>query len=217
MMRLVIAALVSGLLALWTAAPAAAHPMPDTEITVLRTEAETRFAVRMPLSDLQLALPPGTMDDDDRLTAAERVNLAAYVFQHMAVSSLQREDLPLTINSIAIAAADDADVGPYRELEMIVSTPASATTPIRLTYDAIMHRVGNHRAFVASDAGETIGIIRFNLAEAGTNPVDIPAVPSAKPATVADRQEKAPFWLWAAIGIALIGGGILGLRRFLRR
>lgn len=216
MMRLVIAAFVA-LLCQWTAAPAAAHPMPDTEITVLRGEAETHFAVRMPLSDLQLALPPGTMDGDDTLSAEERVKLAAYIFQHMAINSPQGEDLPLTINSVAIAAADDADVGHYRELEMVVSAPASAATPIRLTYDAIMHRIANHRAFVASDVGEPIGIIRFNLAEAGTNPVDIPAVSSAQPATVAERHEKAPVWLWAAIGIALMGGGILGLRWFLRR
>jgi hypothetical protein len=78
-----------------------------------------------------------------------------------------------------------------------------------LSYDAIMHRVANHRAFVSGARGGSLGVIWYKLATKTVEP--LPLAP--QPATAAEDQEMVPRSAIFLAGLLLLTGWIAARRR----
>lgn len=154
--------------------PAIAHPMPDTEITVIRSEKELNLSIRLPMSELMLALPSQRSLDAGELLIDGQSDLRTYFAAHTRLVSSQDVTAPITIRSLQLNRDDDADIGSYAELEVIASVHVGGAVPLTLVYDAVLHRVANHRAIVRDNSGQLLGVIHYSLALKAATPLQLP-------------------------------------------
>lgn len=156
-----------------------AHPMPDTQIFVARNAQGITFVIRIPMDDVRLALPSGdaqALSPDIAktgvLSGQDIRILRRYMTEHMALL-VNGQMLPLAIHGIEIARDHDADVGDYTQL--VVDAQASLTRPVSaaLAYDAVIHRIANHRAIVRKEDGTIMGVIRYSLADKKVAPLPL--------------------------------------------
>lgn len=204
--------------------PLSAHPMPDTEIVVGRDTGGMRLSLRIPVSDLQLALQAGSLNDDQKIDAGEMSLLRDYFARHLRIISATGSAIPVRFEKAELSSTRHGDVGEYRELELRFSAQARGDQLMLLEYDAVMHRVANHRAIVRDRDGSAIGQIRYSLAEKDTNRVELPttrilpkasSAPEGEVQTFAERWSKA-FWP-IGLGIAIVTGlAIMAQTRWLR-
>ncbi len=148
--------------------------MPDTQITVSRSADRIALRIRVPAADLRLALPQPTPRDAGQLIAKHRALLLRYFTAHMRLVKRGNQSVPIRFESIRIHADHDHHVGQFAQIEFRGSARVAATTQLRLNYDAILHRVANHRARVTDATGRPIGTIRYSLATKRANPLPLP-------------------------------------------
>lgn len=137
-----------------------AHPMPHTQITLQILPDRVAGSAAIPLPELQSAWQASTPQEP-----MDEKALAAYFLRHIAARSAQGQpDWRTRIVSVHHQAQQDALVGRYSELtvrfELIPGAPApmEATRSFRLDYDAVLHQVVNHKAWVAIDQDWRTGI-----------------------------------------------------------
>ncbi|MEZ5743213.1 MAG: hypothetical protein R3D89_05645 [Sphingomonadaceae bacterium] len=156
------------------AAPLQAHPMPDTEITVGRNAQTLNLVIKLPMSELMLALPPHYPRDAKALIGSNQRDLRAYFAAHTRLLAHGGRTVPVTIGSIRLNREHDPDVGNYAELEVRATARIAGHVPLSLVYDGVLHRVANHRAIVRDRAGRLLGVIRFSLAAKAATPLPLP-------------------------------------------
>jgi len=156
-----------------------AHPMPDTEIVVGRDATTVALDIRLPFHDLLLASPPGLPRDARTLLAGNQPSLRSYFAAHTRLLGPADRPVPVTIGTIRLHQDHGADVGAYAELEVRAVARVDAHVRIRLAYDAILHRIANHRALVRDHRGRPIGTIRYSLASRRASPLALPNGPSS--------------------------------------
>ena len=164
------------LLVVW-AAPARAHPMPNSEIAISAGADSVVFEIAIPEPELRLALPQSWGRTADLLVEPYRSALADYFDAHFGVRTASGKAVPHVIQFITRWQARNLDVGNYEELRIrIVASAVAGFDPhsFSLHYDAVIHQVPNHFALVYLDrdfhAGritdETpveVGVIRYDF------------------------------------------------------
>lgn len=149
--------------------------MPDTQITVARNARALAFIAQVPLSELLLTLPP-EMPNDARLLLGNNMSvLRAYFVRHVHLSTGDGVRVPLAIRSIRLNRERDANVGSYAELQVTITALIGGQVPVSLAYDAVLHRVANHRALVTDSSGRSIGTVRYRLRTKSATPIGLPA------------------------------------------
>ena len=163
---------------------AVAHPMPDSEIIVVRWPDRVDLTIYVPMDDLLLAMKDdkaaaGIPRDADTLLAKRQINdqaaFKAYVASHVKLVTADGKAVPLTIDRLLKVADSDADVGDYAELEVHAYGDVAGDIPLTLVYDLVLGRIANHRALVHDEDGEEIGVIRYNLADKKAEALVLPA------------------------------------------
>lgn len=158
-----------------TPTASSAHPMPDTEITVVRGTERLRLTIRVPLDDLRLAIG----EPSQRLTttdgASSSKHLRKYFERHARLIKSNGTPVPMVIEAVRVTTDRNNDVGTYRELVVETSALIRSAEQVVLAYDGVLHQVANHRARVMDASGKLIGIIRFSMAEKRATRVAIPA------------------------------------------
>jgi hypothetical protein len=151
--------------------------MPDTEIIVSRANGQVRLKAHIPWSDVRLALSLNAGAVVDELSAGQQARLRAYFVDHLSLSSAQQTPVMVQIETIRLLDKHDEDVGDYREIEIIFRAEAADSEPLTLSYDAVIHRIVNHRALVSGEVGEPVGTIQYSLANKRANTVRIAPEP----------------------------------------
>ena len=163
---------------------ATAHPMPDSEIIVVRWPDRVDLTIYVPMDDLLLAMKDdkeavGIPRDVDALLAKGLINdqaaFKAYVASHVALVTADGKAVPFTIDKLLKVADSDADVGDYAELEVHAYGDVAGDVSITLVYDLVLGRIANHRALVHDEDGKEIGVIRYNLADKKAEALVLPA------------------------------------------
>ncbi|MCG3268569.1 hypothetical protein [Yoonia sp. I 8.24] len=148
-----------------------AHALPDSTLIFAEDEDQISLTIQLALEDLTIAEPtlvdlmehPVAQD----IPAADVAVVARYFAQHLQIQNDDGAFSP-TLAGVAIETAHNDHVGRYALLTLQYQFPAS-TSPLYLTYDAIMHEVRNQRAAVYwQESGSEPRIIE----EFGYRPVD---------------------------------------------
>ncbi|MFT4229341.1 MAG: HupE/UreJ family protein [Microbacterium sp.] len=171
--------------ALAATAPASAHPMPHSVVSLRVGETHVTAAVELPLDDLTLAVGADPLGGDGVLDAAEADAVAAYLADHLAVSSPDGATWATEITDVQASEAEQTDTGAYQELvaEAVLTPPAGESTrAFTLDDDAIIHQVITHRILVVVDSdwlGGTVehttevGVIRVDSATGTIAPLEV--------------------------------------------
>ena len=163
--------------------------MPDTRITVARDAVGLRMTLRIPWPELLLALPAEVPRRAFGPTEEDLPRLRTYIAAHLRVVPEGSAPVPVTLHRIHIYESTDEDVGRYQEVEVVASVAILGEVPLVLDYDAVLHRVANHRAIVRDAGCAHIGVVRFSLAQRHATPV---AIPPASHAGIAPSRLSIP-------------------------
>ncbi|MFT4052200.1 MAG: HupE/UreJ family protein [Microbacterium sp.] len=186
-------AVTAGLLAaagvLAVAAPASAHPMPHSVVALTVSETRVTASIELPLDDLTLAMGADPLGGDSVLDSAEADAVAAYLADHLTVSSPDRAAWVTEVTDVEASEAEQTDTGVYQELvaQAVLTPPAGASTrAFTLDDDAIIHQVITHRILVvvdsdwlSGDLGENtegtteVGVIRVDSATGTIAPLEV--------------------------------------------
>lgn len=165
--------------------PAAAHPMPNTEITISLGNDGARFDIAVPAPELRLALPQDWPKDVDLLAEPQHSAVAQYFNEHFSVRSGNGGTQPQELQSITRWQTSDPDVGAYEELRLRFFVRAGKGFDPRgfvLHYDAVIHQVPNHFALVYQMDGDAffeIGAIRYDFSRDVTPALTVVVAPGS--------------------------------------
>lgn len=122
-----------------------AHPASQSQIAISRDYQQVKLLLTLPLDQLAIALPQAGQWQYQ--ASPDFHGLAEYLDQHMSLSQAG-ERLTTVIREIAIARSQEVK----DEFEVKVAVSATLTSSdnreLLLTYDAIQHKVINHRTVV---------------------------------------------------------------------
>jgi hypothetical protein len=108
--------------------------------------------LQLPLGELDLALQTTLQNESSTLVAEHGAMLSEYIRSHIHLAGNDGTEWALTVGDMKVQAAEQTDTGPYRALnvQLWFQSPSESTTrQFTLYYDAIIHQVLNHNAFVA--------------------------------------------------------------------
>ena len=170
-------------------ATSALHPMPNTVIAVSVDDGGVTLDIAVPMPELRLAMQvewPGTAS---ALGDEQRAAFTRYFLRHVGVRSTQGVTHPVSVRSMTVWEAADANVGRYQELRLRMFALAGNGLNARdftLEYDAVIHQVPNHFALVqitgnflagtvTPDRAVDVGVIRFNFSRDRVMPLRVQA------------------------------------------
>jgi HupE / UreJ protein len=200
-------------LALFTAAKAVAHPMPNTVIALAIGEHKIALEIVIPAPELLLAVTGDANRDARAFLEQNAAKLREYMDAHLLVLTKSGARLPQDISAVTLDSASDANVGNYQEFRFNVDAAARAgfdTRDFQLRYDAIIHQIPNHFALVriaqdfrgglvGDEKAVELGIIRYDFATASAPPLEVKA---------GQGSLWTGFAAMVRLGIAHIAGGL---------
>lgn len=152
---------------------AAAHALPDSQLTLWRDSADLRFELVMPQHELLLALDPASKGHGPG--PADAV-LAGYIAKHIRFD-FGNQTRPPQVASIRRGMANHPDVGRYETVTVSGTLPNAPKTLI-LHLDVITHQVRNHAIDVftpgANREPKPIGRVHYDLAAKAILPLALP-------------------------------------------
>lgn len=168
---------------LLAATAAGAHPLPNSVMIVKPGFGSIAIEIHTPAPDLAIAMHarhPGSAGDG---RALEPFAVGQYYLRHVGIANGEGRRLPLTVTRARGVEATDPEVGRYSEwLISLVAPAATANKGVyTLTFDAIIHQIPNHIAFVriegvgpSHDEGpRDVGVIRYDFASRTIRPLVI--------------------------------------------
>lgn len=171
--RMLWLALVTGLLT----ATAVAHPLPNSLVTVRPGFGRITFEIHTPAPDLAIA-----MRTDRSVTVINATTVGRYYLRHVALADGVGRPVPLKITAARLIDATDPDVGRYSEWRVFIAAPAmpGGGSQFVLSYDAVIHQIPNHVAFVRIEAGpgcaagpRDVGVISYDFATRSIEPISM--------------------------------------------
>ena len=142
-------------LLVWTVSlnAALAHALPGSVLTFSQDAHTVQLQIELALEDLVVASPRfDTLVDAPvgDLDAAALRSLNEYFEDHLKVLTAANAALSMQVESGTLSLGDDLHAGTFQLLTVLVTGQITNEEiwPIRLTYDAVMHEVRNHRASV---------------------------------------------------------------------
>ncbi|RVU83637.1 hypothetical protein EOL70_15025 [Leucothrix sargassi] len=149
-----------------------AHGLPGSTLTFSQQGDRLALSVSFALEDLIIAEPTfeALASKDDKapskaLSATEKAQLSSYFKQHLSLQHAAKA-LPLTLVDASLKSQYHHDLGTYTVIESRFSAPLTQGTtalPLSLRYDAVMHEVRSHRAFVYWSTPEQAAIPMTNF------------------------------------------------------
>ncbi|WP_341365951.1 hypothetical protein [Yoonia sp. BS5-3] len=154
---------------------ALAHALPGSVLFLSHDQGQMNVTILLPIEDLVIAAPAlkalEDLDGGQDITPAQQTQIGAYFAAHL---KLQTEDgvIALELIEATIKTAGNAEVGTYNELTIQLTGTSAADMPLfpmRLSYDAVMHEVRNHRATVywKDPTGMVSGVAEFGYRRIG--------------------------------------------------
>ena len=210
MRRILVVALaglgLAGATTLLVAEPAAAHVVPATTVALDVHETDITAELTLPADDLATA---SGVAIGDALSDAEAAALAAYLEQHVAVTS-DGDAWTVEASGLALAQAEQWGTGTFDAVTATLTlTPAAASElrDFRLAYDAIIHQVVTADIVVTLHSDWAAGELD-SARELGTITVD--TVTGEVAALAVDLDDGSPwqgFLGMVALGVAHITEG----------
>jgi hypothetical protein len=165
---------------LTTGQAAWAHPMPTSRVLLDLQATGVAAEVQLPLGELQLALGQqfDVTTNPANLVARSGAALRAYISAHVRAASYQGQVWAVIVNDLQVSAAEQTDTGPYQELtaRLWLRPPAGVSSrAFVLHYDAIMHQLVTHAAFVSIRQDWDTGVLAAHPVQVGVirmNPRD---------------------------------------------
>jgi len=145
---------------------AGAHPLPNSLVTIKSGTIE----IDTPASDVAIAMRAADVAPDA---------VGRYYLRHIAVTTSAGRRVPLSVIRAQRIDTSAPDVGPYSEWHVTLAAPAMVASGGRYTlaFDAIIHQIPNHIAFVRIEDGgpapRNIGVIRYDFASRSIQPLVI--------------------------------------------
>ena len=162
---------------------ARSHPMPNSLVFLRPSEQHINAELQLPLAELQLAVPFDLSRSKKSLLNELKPQLEQYVFNHI---NLQTPDGKLwSTHILDMDVLEITDQSNYRELVVSLRLDPPQGYSVRdfeLNYDAIIHQLVTHTAFVKVDQDWKNGVYNENPVEVGVIKTDVPTgtVPSLK-------------------------------------
>ncbi|TDL90870.1 hypothetical protein [Meridianimarinicoccus aquatilis] len=163
-----------------------AHALPGSVLLLRQQGSALQLTVQFPVDDLIIAAPelsaleglPSGQPLPQELAAA----LARYLGRHLAVTK-ETSPLDLTMTDARVQSTYHDHLGDFALVvsQWQMTGAGDRSTPLILTYDAVMHEVRNHRAAVhwIEQNGESRQISEFGYFGAANGiPLQPPAVGS---------------------------------------
>ncbi|GIF26606.1 hypothetical protein BJ973_001050 [Actinoplanes tereljensis] len=156
MIRPLVVAAAGVLAALLPVAPADAHPMPHTVVTLDVHDRSVTASLQLPAEDFTLA---------SGADPASPTAVRAYLLQHFHPQAMTGTPWRVEIGAVSLSDAEQTGTGPYRELLVsaeLTPPPGGNVRHFRLGYDAVVHQVVTHTVLVSARDGGTsteIGVI----------------------------------------------------------
>ncbi|WP_194095062.1 hypothetical protein [Marivivens aquimaris] len=157
------------LAALLGATAAAAHPVPDSTITMSVADHAITAEVTIPLSELNLVYPLESAD-----LTAQADGIAAYLTEHTQVTSVDGT-WDVSFSDITSGESDADDHGHYSMLTaQMLLVPPTELTDFTLDYDAVVGEVLTHGVEVSwADADVLIGEIEADAKTGVVAPLQV--------------------------------------------
>jgi hypothetical protein len=165
----------------------AAHPMPNSVVTLDVGEHAITGEIVIPLIELDLALGTDFSSDSAAKLPAGEMQLREYLADHLSLAAPDGAPWTVSVGKIAVGEETGAAAEPYAELLANVALTPPANAPVRqftLTYDAVMHQVATHYALVdlgddwlsgqideTGQAAVSLGVIRVNPVDGTMSPL----------------------------------------------
>ncbi|PWJ59318.1 HupE/UreJ protein [Dyadobacter jejuensis] len=164
-----------------------AHQSPTTMAVMDISPRLLALELQLPLSELSLAMGQNLEESPETLLQTKKEELETYVLKHVHAYVDPKQPWRVSITDMHLDQEKDAISGrPIRELNVsLVLSPKQGENTRRFTldYDLIMHRVGNHVAFVSirndwekgrlQNKPSEIGIIRVDTEDNRIYPLEI--------------------------------------------
>lgn len=167
-----------------------AHPSPHSLVFLYVSPERVAIELEIPLPELALVLGDSIQHHPETLTDRMKTELENYITHHINAYSVNHHPWKVTIEKMRMDKGMYADSTiPYWELIVALSAippEGESTRSFTLAYDAVMHQVMNHIAFVtinsdwetgtvhpASDNGAAVIPIAWNLSDHSIHPLHI--------------------------------------------
>ncbi len=155
------------------------HPMPHS-IFSFDVKSDRIFAqLKVPLKELQLALPFDVTEHTETLLEQERKQqLSNYFLVHIRPKSVKGLDWNVAISNMSVTETEQESTGKYKELtvDFILEPPSGESVrDFYLYYDVILHQVVTHKVFVMLKQDWQNGITGQNEKGLGVIELDIAA------------------------------------------
>lgn len=127
------------------------HPMPNSVIALNVYSKTIGCEVRLPLNELQFALPFDVTKNTTNLIKDYQNELEKYIISHFNITGKNEENWSMKIDKMYILENEQVATGKYRELVVMITISPLNPHDIRkfsINYDVIMHQVVTHKALV---------------------------------------------------------------------
>lgn len=168
---------------LLAATAAGAHPLPNSLVTVKPGFGRIAIEIHTPAPDLAIAMRAGHPGSAGDGQALEPIAVGQYYLRHVGIANGGGRRLPLSVTRARRVEATGPEVGRYSEWRVSLVAPAATTNTgvYTLAFDAIIHHIPNHIAFVrikgvgpSRDEGpRDVGVIRYDFASRTIRPLVI--------------------------------------------
>jgi len=157
------------------------HALPGTIVTLVQNENELSIAIEVNLEDLIIAEPalePLETMANGALKPQELTEALAHYFNSHMKLSHEGANIFLALKKAHLGTKHDDHVGQYALLTLKFLGELEGNAPVKamtLKYDAVLHEVRSHRAFVfwadASAGNRLLAQIRFRTADSQPAPI----------------------------------------------
>ncbi|MCB0516313.1 MAG: HupE/UreJ family protein [Chitinophagales bacterium] len=162
------------------------HPMPHSIISLDVSSKEVKAELKLPLNELQLAVPFDVTTNANSLLERSENELKEYILSHIQLKDEFGKLWNIQVKDFKLSEDKQTATGKYQELTAYLLLTPPAGSDLRkfvLEYDAIIHQVVTHKIFVTLkkdwksgkiENDETpIGIIELDIANNRVNPINI--------------------------------------------
>jgi hypothetical protein len=156
--------------------PVFAHETPTTVVLLDVSPKIVTMELQLPLSELSLALGQNLGENTETLIEKQGSILKNYILEHTKIYVTKDKPWSISISEMYVDNGEHEVHGvAFKELRMnftVTPNDGENTRQFTLDYDAIMHQVGNHAAFVSIRNDWELGTVQNTATEMGIIKVD---------------------------------------------
>ena len=134
--------------------PAAAHPMPNSQVMLDINRADVDITLHIPLVELEVAYGKPLSQDPDKSIAASHADLAAYFARHIAALGPNGQPWQVSVNDVERGEDQTppfwTQATPFVDAHVHLTPPPGVSVRrFTLNYDVVVHQLLTHVALVS--------------------------------------------------------------------